>query len=377
MLRLKLPENFLNNYEMIKSCKEQLFYLDAAIERCEVENGELCLYPVQGKFFLHDLAQKIDSLFAEIGKSFRFVTESIIFEHEGFISNKSDPHDALFAQRQLITNAEGIYVYKGNLLALIRNLDMQVKAISSIFSAQEIDVPTMVPLEGLKKSGYLTSFPQHVFCANEFVPDLENISSLIGHIKSNKLTSLKSFLKDPSLILSPTVCYHCFESLRGTLIEENVTYTALSKCHRHEFKTCVGLERLQTFTMREIIFYGDPDYVSEGLKKVIDETIVLIKRLNLKARIISASDPFFAIDASKKRTYQSMMKLKYELQVYLPYADKWISAGSFNNHLETLVKPFEISSEKVGFSSGCVGYGFERFALGVIAQRGFESSWEV
>jgi hypothetical protein len=54
----------------------------------------------------------------------------------------------------------------------------------------------------------------------------------------------------------------------------------------------------------------------------------------------------------------------------LPYEKKWLSVGSFNNHLDILVKKYNINikSGKKSLYSGCIGWGYERFVYAIIAQ---------
>ena len=116
-------------------------------------------------------------------------------------------------------------------------------------------------------------------------------------------------------ILSPTVCYHCFETLRNqTVPVDGALYTAIAPCHRHESRNISGLSRLQSFTMREIIFFGSDDFVEMNRNEIQEHCKSYFIELGLKFRIVTASDPFFTSGAESKRIYQSALALKYEIQ---------------------------------------------------------------
>jgi seryl-tRNA synthetase len=245
--------------------------------------------------------------------------------------------------------------------------------------AIEQDCPTTVPLGSLVDCGYLSNFPHHamfVSHAHRNYPDIRFLGTLS---LSSNVPDINQRLESPHALLSPTVCYHCFQAFNGkTLPSNELLFTATAKCHRHEFKQVVGLERLNTFTMRELVFFGSKEYVASRISTIQTLIKSLFESWGLHFRIIGANDPFFASSASNKRTFQSLFSLKQELQVRLPYKDKWLAVGSLNNHVTGLVKAFAIKpageSEPADLHSGCVGIGFERLALGIFAQFGLDAS---
>jgi hypothetical protein len=97
----------------------------------------------------------------------------------------------------------------------------------------------------------------------------------------------------------------------------------------------------------------------------------------VRCHVATASDPFFSTATQKKRAYQAIMELKYELVVNLPYSDEWIAVASFNNHERNLVSKFDIrSASEEPLASGCVAYGCERFAYALFSQFGISiSEW--
>ena len=84
---------------------------------------------------------------------------------------------------------------------------------------------------------------------------------------------------------------------------------------------------------------------------------------------MTANDPFFLKTMYNKKIFQLTNKLKYELEMYLPFEKKWIAVGSFNNHLNTLTKKYEITKNKKTCYSGCIGIGYERFLYSYFSQK--------
>lgn len=352
---------------------ELVYYLDPCVKSCRYinpkgSNDSQDLIEVEGaptdkKTF----EQNVRALGIELANSYERVETHIYFETQGSGAFKEDPHPFLLNSRQLIETSPGVFLYQGALRALMQKLDQELKDLAIGMGAIEQDCPDTVPLSSLQQNGYLGAYPHHACFVSVAKADLKSLSELSG-----KKSDLNESLVAPTSVLTPTVCYPCFEAMRGqSLSEKGTSITAISKCHRREYKTHQGLERLQTFTMREWIVVGSEVWVSSQLDQMAEKVKSLVNRSGLSARLISATDPFFAGEALKKRPYQSLLGLKKELQLKLPYNDRWIAAGSFNLHRDTLVKSYGIKSETGSqLFSACVGFGLERFALAVLAQHG-------
>jgi seryl-tRNA synthetase len=175
----------------------------------------------------------------------------------------------------------------------------------------------------------------------------------------------------PAEILSPTVCYHCFEAMSHTTISKH-RVTALNKCHRHEPVNVGGLSRLTTYWMRELILFDDPDTLAEELDKSIDFTCALLEELDVGYEVVSANDPFFGTQGAGNRMMQSALQLKREIKVPI-WGGRKIAIGSFNLHQETLLKKFDIekaAQDDETLWSGCIGWGYDRFLLGILSRHG-------
>lgn len=377
-MKIKIDKNeeLNNNNELCKIIEEQIYYLFPEISVFRILANEINIELSENThnetFLQSQIQEQINQLIQSSKKTLKLTVEKVFWENgPDKLTSMSDPHEELIHQGYLKPTSNGQAVYSGDLYLTIENLDSLVKKIALKLKASPEEYPTTIQYSHLIQSGYLKSFPQHAFISSPLKPELSIINEFISSLpsSSNELT-LNKLNPQNMNVLSPTVCYHCFEALKDKTISPPQIFTASSKCHRHEYKTHFGLERLQTFKMREIIFFGNESFVLETRNKIMEETKQLIEKLGLKARIVSANDPFFASDAAKKRAFQSFLGLKQEIQCLLPYNNKWLSIGSFNIHKDSLTQPFNIKSNTPGeiILSGCVGFGLERWSLAGMAQ---------
>jgi len=378
---IELDKNYTKGSEALKTLVEQVCYLDHTIVKCNYNDGGIFLeFQADSKVNEKMLKDDILQMSISVLKSFDRVETKIVFENNGIGGYNLDPMDELINTRQVIETYPGVFALQGDILKCISSLDSYFKSYALEKGATEQHFQPTLPAKSLVENGYISSFPQHpLFVANVF-RDIKNINTLSKDAKEKPINSMHQWLDDRidthKQILSPTVCYHCFETLRNqTIPVDGSLYTAIAPCHRHESRNISGLSRLQTFTMREIIFFGSEDYVETNRNEIQDHCKSYFIDLGLKFRIVTASDPFFTSGAEAKRIYQSALALKYEIQAYLPHSDIWISVASFNNHQQSLVTPYKINFDSNSdLYSGCVGYGYERLAYALYSQFGCDQS---
>ena len=82
--------------------------------------------------------------------------------------------------------------------------------------------------------------------------------------------------------------------------------------------------------------YGSVNYIETFLEKNLNYFKRKFLDLDIKFRIVTASDPFFSDSGMKRMLYQNINLLKKEFQFWLPNEKKWLAVGSFNNHLNSL-----------------------------------------
>jgi len=185
---------------------------------------------------------------------------------------------------------------------------------------------------------------------------------------------------EPDYALPPAVCYHHYPRLTNRTIEERGSIiTAAGGCFRNEHDDAHPLERLRSFTMREIIAVGSAAFVEEMRAGLVARVMQWLAQLDLDGVIETATDPFFTSESRGRLLMQQLQPLKYELRLTVNDAGRTVAAASFNNHRDHFGKAFSIRQRNGEFAhSGCVAFGWERWILAFIAQHGAdEDSWPV
>ena len=380
---VEISRECLKNSDILRALIEQVYYFNPAIMSCS--SNDLGLEITLDSNISVDekeLEQNILKLSVDVLNSFDRVEKEIFFENEGGELHNQDPMNDLLSTRQVIPTHPGVYALQGAILKHIKSLDSLFKRYALSKGAKEQQFQPTLPTKSLIDNGYLSNFPHHPLFVANLKRDSKQINKLSNKAKEGSSSqvygSLIEMLDDHEQVLSPTVCYHCFETLRNqSITKDNCCFTAIAPCHRHESRNMSGLSRLQTFTMREIVFFGSDAFVDKLRNEIMLHSQSLFTDWNLKFRIVSASDPFFMSGSESKRVYQTALALKYELQVFIPHSRDWLSVASFNNHQRALADKYNIKSDSdEQISSGCVGYGYERMLYSLYSQFGLDLPME-
>jgi hypothetical protein len=371
---IPFPERVSPSHELKKEIAEQLGYLSPDIHsfRFSADGIELRLStPPSDPEALKEMAS---TLVRDTATALGRVKSKTLYESKGSPQYVEDPYEHLVNSRQVMPLMPGVFGFQGDFLSIMQRLDDILLTYALALGAVEQSYPTTLSTSTMVEVGYLSGFPQNVLFAAPVRHSMDSIDFVVNQPEKfqDDPLQLREYLGPHSQMLAPTVCHHCFESLRGRVIpSEGALFTAVGMCHRHESSNFQSLKRLQTYTMREQIFYGSSQHVEQRRQQFLEHIFTKMQEWNVRCRIVTASDPFFATATQKKRAYQTVMGLKYELLVHLPYADEWLAVASFNNHEDNLVSKFRIrhASEEPLFS-GCVAYGYERFTYALFSQFG-------
>ena len=226
--------------------------------------------------------------------------------------------------------------------------------------------PVLLPIESYKKTGYLKRTPQYsMFCCSLY-EDFKYLNS-IGEIENNEY---REVMNNPEYALSPSACFHVYEELKNEKLACNTVVTFTQSVFRNEGRfNFKEFGRMRDYHVREIVFIGDMDFVSNSREIMIDKIKEFIEIIKLDASITVASDPFILPKMQKFKKLQVIDNSKYELR--LSYNDnKDMSVGSFNLHGTAFTQPFNISVEGKETVTGCIGFGLERFVLSFLSQYG-------
>ena len=256
---------------------------------------------------------------------------------------------------------DGAYAAGDLLSRLLAAFDRRIqKTAMAEFGAVENRYPSLISTAVLRKAGYFDSFPQFLMTTGRFDPADETRTVPTGHC------------------LAPTVCYHAYHTLAGTQVpDEGLVLTACGDVFRFEEVDHRTLERLWNYTMREVIFLGSREVVSDLRARMVRATCDMVDDLRLAGHLEIANDPFFAGGATAERVMvQRALKLKYEL--HMPIVDdRTIAVGSFNLHGTKFGEAFDITlADGTPAYSGCLGIGLERIAYAFLCRHGIDpAAW--
>lgn len=250
-------------------------------------------------------------------------------------------------------------------LKLFYYFDNEFLKYARELKAQEFYFPQYLPLEFLKKIDYLESFP-HLAIFTSTIKKEQLIKITKGYKISNKLTFTSNLLTSAS-------CYHYFQFAENKTLPAKVITTTINRCFRNEDFN--SEQRLSSFSMREIIFLGNEDFVEQIRSGLLKKTEVFAKRLGLRFKIEQAQDPFFLPLAKGKHVLQRLHPYKYELRADNGDGEP-LAISSFNNHSDFFIKKLNIKVKTKKAASGCVAFGIERWVWSFLTTYGDKpSNW--
>lgn len=367
-----------------ESALAQIEHADTRIQSWAVDGDQVSL-SLAGGGSDAALEERIRKLMQDAIDSYRFFKSEMIEESEGAPTNRVSPFPALVESGQVSMITPGTPVYQGDIARYISNADDHFRKLAWRRGGVEQSYPSTVSTVSLATNGYLSSYPQHAIFAASLHRDVDSLHEAAALAKSDGEAypaAIRPFVSDAGEVLSPTVCYRCFDALRVSpgltrpLISGR-TFTGVANCHRREDKALVEMSRLQTFRMREVVFFGAAEFVNDQRDWWMEDFGALMRACQMRFRIVAASDAFFSATAAQKRAYQSMRRLKYECQAHLPHSDTWLAVASFNNHESTLTKAYGLAADADAQAhSGCVGFGLDRLVFAALSQFGLdEKAW--
>jgi len=288
---------------------------------------------------------------------------------------REDPLPALQVQGEVSREADGIYALGPLVAWLIEDFEKRLLDLAASFGAAPYRFPALIPARYLERVNYFRAFPHSLTFATHLRTDLE----AIDHFAQQATCRPDGSLDIPSgdfaaiqALLSPAVCYHLYFSLADqSLADGRLTATAVGDCFRYEAINLNSLERMWNFTMREVIFVGQKDFVLENRELARQRMQPILEELGLAYRVESANDPFFIGEFRRQAAYQSAFQLKYEIRALLPYNQDTLAVGSYNYHQDFFGRHLNISlPDGSPAHTGCVAFGLERLAYAFLAQYG-------
>ncbi len=290
---------------------------------------------------------------------------------------REDPMPELFRRGEISQEAAGVYVLGPLLTRLIAWFEERFVDLADSFTAQPYRFPTLIPARYMERVGYFRAFPHSLSFATHLHSELDNIDQFAQQAAcdehGNLTVPMERFAQIEAL-LSPAVCYHLYFALADKpLPNGKVVATAVGNCFRYESSNLTSLERLWNFTMREVIFVGQKEFVLENREIARQRMQKVFEEIGMAYRVESANDPFFIGEFRKQAAFQSAFQLKYEIRARLPFKESTLAVGSYNYHQDFFGRHLNITlPDGSPTHTGCVAFGLERIAFAFLAQFGFD-----
>jgi seryl-tRNA synthetase len=347
------------------------------IDEIRLENGSIYITH-QSPLGNDVVEERVNRLIERFSKGDFGFKDYVLFEHQGPKPYNEDIIGELVRSKTIRVLEPGLFIFREPFSSLMRFMDHAfVEKMAKPFGALEETYPAIIHLTSLDKTNHFTSFPEHLHFLSHLRDDLDVIESFSQSVRESggwkqeaPLDTNKNLAK-PRFAMNPSTCYHCYEGLQGETIEgDGIIRTAVAKCHRYESKNHDDFGRLLDFTMREIIFVGKPEFVRENRMKAVELLKELAAEWEVDCIIENANDPFFTNDFQVKASFQRNQEMKYEMRLTIPYINKTIACSSVNFHSTAFGTAFDIRMGKRNATTGCVGFGLERWAFAFLAQFG-------
>jgi seryl-tRNA synthetase len=347
------------------------------IEDIRITNGAIHITHSSplGDVVVEERVQRLIERFSKGDFGFK---DYLLFENRGPKPYNDDIIAELARSKTIRVLEPGLYIFREPFSSLMRFMDHAfVEKMAKPLGALEETYPAVIHLTTLDKTNHFTSFPEHLHFLSHLRDDLDVIESFSqsvregGGWKQDAPLDANRNMAKPRFAMNPSTCYHCYEGLQGETIEgDGIIRTAVAKCHRYESKNHDDFGRLLDFTMREIIFVGKPEFVREHRLKAVEMLKELAAEWEVDCIIENANDPFFTNDFQVKASFQRNQEMKYEMRLTIPYLDKTIACSSVNFHSTAFGTAFDIRMGKRNATTGCVGFGLERWAFAFLSQFG-------
>jgi seryl-tRNA synthetase len=373
-LNQKVPEHLLSEVS------SKLAYLDELVQTGKVSGDgtkvtlTLREYTTPPEF--RKITDKVQRLVESMVKDSYKPKVKVLEDHLDRISiYHHDPMPELINRKEVFKESEGVYTLGPLLTRLINFFEREFVSLATVFKAQPYRFPTLVPAQFLERVNYFKAFPHSLSFATHLRSDLDVIADFSehAHCKDGCLTTEMHSFAEIQNLLSPAVCYHLYFSLADqTISSDTFVATAVGNCFRYESSNLDSLERLWNFSMREIIFIGNKQFVLEQRESARKAMEKVFEKIGFTYKVESANDPFF-IGEFKQAAFQNAFQLKYEIRAALPYKQSTLAVGSYNYHQDFFGRHLNIKlPDGSPIHTGCAAFGLERIALAFVAQFGIE-----
>lgn len=270
----------------------------------------------------------------------------------------------------------GSFVYSGIFCKVMRYFENRVEAFAKeVFGKYEnYRMPDLIPIVAYEKGGYFDTFPHHIM----FQTTLANDLKVIDKFSRDKTSDPAIFdcLKTPQNVLRTAACMPLYPVLEHARIPQDKPgkFVVEGHCFRNEEGNVKTLERVNEFTMKELVCVGTPDQTSEFLVRCKELWLTWQDVFGLNMRIETANDSFFANNYKKLRLFQLLGDAKCEYKLLVPGSGAYISCSSANAHRTHFTKTYDIKTAETEACchSSCFAFGIDRLSYALLSQLGLD-----
>lgn len=266
----------------------------------------------------------------------------------------------------------GRIALQGVSVKLFNSIERFINKEFSVFFPESRIYTAVIKKETLQKVKYFQKSPQVSISCSHVIEDISNLDEI-----SKKENIQKNNVSEIDYVLSPAACFSLFEELENKTIKSTASYSFCQNVHRYEGRLSWGMPgRFSSYHVHELVFFGNQEYIDQGLEKVAKICIKLLQYVGLNGELKFASDCFVLPNMSLYERFQKSTHVKRELVAH--YSENGaIAIGSLNLHHGLFSKAFNIKCENIDNTvSGCFGLGLERIIYCILKSYGsIESNW--
>jgi seryl-tRNA synthetase len=267
------------------------------------------------------------------------------------------------------TGAPGVYGRSGEFEDTLDRVDRLVSATGEADRPEVMRFPPVLNRTDFERSGYLESFPHLAGTIHSFVGTEHTHRQMLDAMHAGREWSAS--FPATSVVLTPAACYPVYPAVAGTLPADGRLVDVMSYCFRHEPSDDPA--RMQMFRMHEHVRIGTAHTVIAWREMWLGRAKRFTNALELDARIVVASDPFFGRGGALLSASQRDQRLKLEIVTTVASEERATAIISLNYHQDHFSQIFGIrTADGTAAHTGCVGFGLERIVLALYRHHGFE-----
>jgi hypothetical protein len=324
---------------------------------------------------LDRVTRKIEELVKRYGRREFGLAKAVHFQQERELP-VLDAWTGLLERKWVTQVGQGHVILRGQAARLASVIDARIDRIfGEAFQAEREFYPATILCKTLDRIHHFTSFPEHIDFVAHLKSDLDVINQFSNECREKGWSpqAHQTRMADNEFAICPSCCYHCYEGMENWQMEAPGRCATMTvNCHRFEGANHRTMSRLRAFTQRDVVWVGQPKYVIDSRAKAEQLIVQWAKDWELACTFETANDMFFTQDYAVKASFQRQQQAKKELRLLIPFEQQSISVFSSNFHAMTFGKAFNISLGGKPATSGCIGWGLERWVYAIFSQFGFE-----